>query len=275
MQGRKYIPWRSRTPAPWASVWMECVGWRDCKGFNADSATNYFCTHLISKGKVRFQTGNGVDVVLGPDDLFSMWPDISWRLFAEPPSHEEDIQMDWIRLKGPAAGEFMRLMGTTEDHPWARASRPKQARALMRQLQTLALDYPPQADLNALAVLHQLAAACAPYKADQAHSRPIAAKIKEAMEQHVRSGMNVTDYARAFRISRSTMFLKFRETFNKSPIEILEEIRFNCAKRLLLQTDMSVSEVASSAGYRNPVYFSRHFRNRTGRSPSQFRPPSN
>jgi AraC-like DNA-binding protein len=272
MRDRRYIPWRSRNPAPWASVWLECVGWRDCKGYNVDAATNYFCTHLIANGSIRFQTGNGVDVVLGPDDLFSMWPGISWRLHAEPPCKDVEVDIDWVRVKGPAARDFMRLMGTTEDHPWARAVRPKEARALMRRLQTLATDYPPQADLTAVGALHHLAAACAVYRPDQAKNRSVAEKIREAMEQHVRSGMNVTDYARAFRISRSAMFLKFKETFKKSPIEVLEDIRFHCAMSLLQQTDMSVSEVASSAGYRNPVYFSRHFRNRTGKSPSQFRP---
>lgn len=272
MQGRRYIPWRRRNPPIWASVWLECVGWRNCKGFNVDSATNYFCTHLISKGKVRFRTGNGVDVLLGPDDLFSMWPGISWQLFAEPPWRDDEIEMDWVRLKGPAVREFMLLLGTTEDHPWARAAKPKQARALMRQLQMLATDYPPQADLNSVALVHELAAACAPYNPDCSSERPVAEKIREAMEQHVRSGMNVTDYARAFRISRSTMFLKFKESFSKSPIEVLEEIRFSCAKTLLLQTNMSVSEVAASAGYRNSVYFSRHFRSRTGKSPTEYRP---
>lgn len=272
MRGREYIPWRTRNPPLWASVWFECVGWRDCKAFNSDAATNYFCTHLIEKGTVRFRTGNGVDIVLGPDDLFSMWPGISWHLVAEPPCKPEDVRMDWVRVKGPAAADFMRLMGTTEDRPWARAIRPKEARAIMQRLQSLATNYPPQADLVALGLLHQLAAACAIYRPDVSQGRSVAEKIRDAMEQHVRSGMNVTDYARAFRISRSAMFLKFKEAFNRSPIEVLEDIRFNSAKSLLQQTDMSIAEVAHAAGYRNPMYFSRHFRARTGKSPTQFRP---
>ena len=43
------------------------------------------------------------------------------------------------------------------------------------------------------------------------------------------------------------------------------------AKKLLLTTDLRISEVASSCGYQNATHFMRQFRTKTGMSPSEFR----
>jgi AraC-like DNA-binding protein len=91
------------------------------------------------------------------------------------------------------------------------------------------------------------------------------------MHQHVGSGMNITDYARAFKIARSHFFTIFREAFDKSPIEVLTEIRMDRARDLLKNTDLSIREVAFASGYSDPLYFSRLFRRRMGMPPSKFR----
>ncbi len=266
-----YIPWRSENPGPWARAWLEATGYRDATRYNADAVPDYFCTHLILKGKLRFKTGNGVDVVVGPDDLFSMWPNISWRIAPEPPCKGEDVYMDWVRVRGPLAREFSHLLGTTEDCPWGRAARPKRARTLMQRLQVLTKEFPPQANLTAQSILYQLAAACSNEEHETTDGRTPAERIREAMDQHVGSGMNIEDFARAFRISRSNLFLIFKQAFGKSPIQILTAIRLRRAMRLLEDTDLSVSEVAYAAGYKDPLYFSRQFRKQTGKAPKQMR----
>ena len=43
------------------------------------------------------------------------------------------------------------------------------------------------------------------------------------------------------------------------------------AKNMLLGTDKSVSELAYSLGFEYPQYFSRLFKNKTGKSPIEFR----
>jgi len=200
-----------------------------------------------------------------------MWPHTTWRLSAAKPYMEEDVEMDWVRLKGPMSAEFMHILGTSKDRPWARAVAPQKARILMRKLQALALDYPPDADLTAIAILHQLAAACRTFRPESRQNQPIAQRIHVAMEQHIGSGMNVTDYARAFKISRSRMFLIFKETFGRSPVQVLGDIRMRHSSRLLKDTNMSIREVAFAVGYRDPLYFSRQFQKQIGMAPSEFR----
>ena len=43
------------------------------------------------------------------------------------------------------------------------------------------------------------------------------------------------------------------------------------AKRMLLSTNLSVSEIAYNLGFEYPQYFSRLFKNKTGQTPVEFR----
>ena len=53
--------------------------------------------------------------------------------------------------------------------------------------------------------------------------------------------------------------------------EYINQIRIEEAKRLLLTTNLSVSEVAGMSGYENISYFSTVFRKYTGMSPIDWR----
>jgi AraC-like DNA-binding protein len=62
----------------------------------------------------------------------------------------------------------------------------------------------------------------------------------------------------------------FKGMLGKSPIEYLIDYRLMQAKRLLLETEFNISEVARMVGYEEARYFSSVFRQREGISPSEF-----
>jgi AraC family transcriptional regulator, transcriptional activator of pobA len=43
------------------------------------------------------------------------------------------------------------------------------------------------------------------------------------------------------------------------------------AKRLLVHSEMSISEIAYALGYEDPSYFARSFRREAGKAPGSFR----
>ena len=77
--------------------------------------------------------------------------------------------------------------------------------------------------------------------------------------------------AKRLNISKSYVQKLYKEHFGVSYIDDLLEARIGMAKKLLLTTDLRVSEVASSCGYQNATHFMRQFRAKTGMSPSEFR----
>ena len=271
MSNRASIPWPCRQPGTWTKVWPERVGFRDCTLYRSDSRPDYLCLHLVTQGTVRFSTSRGVDVVLKTGDLFTMWPGVSWRLVAEPPCKPQEARVDWIRLKGTLAPDLVRLIGIPPEHPYTHAANPSHVRHILRRLLRLAQEYPPRADLLAVALIYSLAAACVGAQPMREHGRPLAERIREYIEEHIGSGMNVKDVARAFDMSRSSLFLAFRETFGMSPIAVLSEIRLRYARMLLRTTRLSIKELSKACGFHSPAYFARRFQKEVGMSASAYR----
>lgn len=65
----------------------------------------------------------------------------------------------------------------------------------------------------------------------------------------------------------------FRESTEQTPSEYLNALRINYAKKMLLQRDVthsSIAEIAVSAGFYDPRYFSRVFKQHTGFTPTDY-----
>lgn len=72
-------------------------------------------------------------------------------------------------------------------------------------------------------------------------------------------------------VSHSSMFRKMKALFGMSGIEFLQERRLNKALELLKSKQfISVSDVAYGVGYSNPKYFSRCFKEKFGKKPSDY-----
>jgi AraC-like DNA-binding protein len=236
-----------------------------------DENPNYLCIHFITRGKVRFTTSQNVDVVLGPNEMFTMWPGIPWRLFAEYPCRGSGVRLEWIRLRGTLAPDFVRMLGMPPEKPWMRARLPERVCAIMKKMVTLARQYTPQVDLKVISLLYEMADACTKLDFPPSNKRQLAHQIRDYMEQHIGTGMNVTEYARAFQISRTKLFLMFVKEFGKSPVEILSEMKLRRAKHLITTTDLPMIEIAKMSGFHHYVYFSRFFKEKTKLSPYVFR----
>lgn len=79
------------------------------------------------------------------------------------------------------------------------------------------------------------------------------------------------ELAKRLHISKSYVQKLYKEHFGISYMDDLIEARIGMAKFLLTTTDLRISEIASSCGYRNATHFMRQFRDKTGMSPSAFR----
>jgi AraC-like DNA-binding protein len=63
----------------------------------------------------------------------------------------------------------------------------------------------------------------------------------------------------------------FKAAFGSSPKQMLLQLRLQQAKNLLLDTPLSIKEIAAQVGYEQQHEFARGFRKMTGVSPSSFR----
>lgn len=106
---------------------------------------------------------------------------------------------------------------------------------------------------------------------DLANADDIIAKVEAYIQDHFRENINREDVAAVAYITPNYLSKQFRNKKGMNLREYINQIRIEEAKRLLLTTNLSVSEVAGLSGYENISYFSTVFRKYTGMSPIDWR----
>ena len=95
-------------------------------------------------------------------------------------------------------------------------------------------------------------------------------KVSNAIEQNLDNEFfSVEDLASEVAFSRSQLHRKLKALTDKSPNELIREIRLCRAKELLEKGSGNVSEVAMEVGYGSLSYFTRSFKQVFGVSPSE------
>ena len=105
---------------------------------------------------------------------------------------------------------------------------------------------------------------------DIAHSS-IAELIIAYLEDNVYTNITTQDLCKRFYMSKSQLYQLFADYSGDSPIHYHSKLKMNEAKKLLCDTDMTVSAVADVLGYTSIHNFSRAFKNAMGISPAQYK----
>ncbi len=99
----------------------------------------------------------------------------------------------------------------------------------------------------------------------------IVKKIMDIMNEN----LNNPDYsvdliAQELGLSRTQFWRKTKHAFNKSPGDLIRDIRLQKAKEMLESGNYRISEIAYNVGFNDPRYFSRCFSQQFGISPSDY-----
>ncbi|MFC5407560.1 AraC family transcriptional regulator [Cohnella soli] len=96
-------------------------------------------------------------------------------------------------------------------------------------------------------------------------------RIKQYIDLNYSQDIPLHEIANHLYISPYYLSHIFKEEMGYSPIHYLIQRRIGEAKTMLLNTQLSVQEIAELVGYSNANYFSTLFKKATGKSPSEFR----
>ena len=89
---------------------------------------------------------------------------------------------------------------------------------------------------------------------------PKLARVITTMEAHVEDPVSPAVMARDVGLSTRQLERLFRRYLNRSPKKYYMELRLSKARNLLMQTDMSVINVALACGFTSPSHFSKCYR---------------
>ena len=82
--------------------------------------------------------------------------------------------------------------------------------------------------------------------------------------------LSVDEIGRQIGLSRIQLYRKIKALTNYAPNELVRIIRLKEAERLLIHTEMTISEVAYETGFSSPAYFAKCFREYFKESPTAY-----
>lgn len=93
----------------------------------------------------------------------------------------------------------------------------------------------------------------------------------EYMKEHYQKNISIEDLAEMVHLSVSAFERRFKKLMNKTPWQLLLEIRVENAKRLLRESSLTIAEVGLACGFTDNCYFSKQFKKYCHLSPSHYR----
>ncbi|MGH3968969.1 MAG: AraC family transcriptional regulator [Mycobacterium sp.] len=105
----------------------------------------------------------------------------------------------------------------------------------------------------------------------QLRNEPILSSVFETIEHSYTTPLSLRDVAAALSLTPGYLTTMVRRKTGRTVQEWITERRMAEARRLLVQSDLTVAEIANCTGYAEPAYFIRTFRRAHGTTPLKWR----
>lgn len=130
---------------------------------------------------------------------------------------------------------------------------------------------PSDAYINALS---QLVEMCAGYiwlkNVMHLNESDLAMEIRLYIVGHLCDDLSVSAICNKYGLSQTALYQLFKKSFGASVVQIIRTERVNKAKELLSEAKISIGEVAERVGIPDANYFTRTFKQVTGKTPKQY-----
>jgi len=228
---------------------------------------------LVIKGKGRLEL-DGREFHIQSGDLFVLFPGVTHFFHADP---EDPWEFLWVSFNGKACAGIMDSIMIDREHPMIHAA---SSNLIIQLLTNIIFDLENESNdyaLKATGFLYIFFSELVPFTKKINGQRIIKTKedsIKRALayiDVNYHQEIDVDTLAHHVHFSRSHFSRLFKKEVKLSIPEYLNAVRIQKAKTLLTGTDLSVSEVARSVGFKDPFYFSKIFKEIEGQSPSLYK----
>jgi len=91
------------------------------------------------------------------------------------------------------------------------------------------------------------------------------------INQNYNKNLSLDELSKQVDMSKFYLCRLFKESLKMSPVEYINKVRIDKAMELLINTDMSISEIAFECGFNNISYFIKVFRKYMHTTPLKFR----
>ncbi|MGF6356998.1 AraC family transcriptional regulator of arabinose operon [Paenibacillus sp. 4624] len=247
-------------------------GWEACDPAHywGPGVRDSYIVHYVHEGHGTVYMGDR-EYPLSEGQGFLILPDTVIHYEADA---EEPWTYSWFGFRGVQAKAFMQRAQLSEEHPVFTAHEPNMMAALYDEMLQAGTSSLPGGDVMHQSLLYRLMAALIASSPIKEEENPLLSTKETYIRQAVRFMENrysqrttILDIAQAVGLDRTYLSGLFKERYGKSLQAFFLEYRMNRAAELLRNPMLSVSEVAHSVGYTDPLLFSKMFKRVTGVSP--------
>lgn len=224
------------------------------------NGTGVFESHEVGKKSI-----NGATIILL---LPGMW-------HRYKPEKNEGWEECWVVFNGAVP---RRLLGTkilnAETPLYSVRGNEQIASLFLRMEESIRhapVGYLPRISMGILQILAELQAHSKAQIFNGSHVENSIVQARIQMMKQLDGTINVRKMAQDLNVGYSWFRHKFKEFSGLPPNQYHMQLRINKAKRLLLGTDLSIKQIATSIGFSSEFYFSRTFKKVTGITASAFR----
>ncbi|SES65016.1 AraC family transcriptional regulator [Thalassotalea agarivorans] len=91
------------------------------------------------------------------------------------------------------------------------------------------------------------------------------------IQKNYHKAITVEQLAKDAHLSVSALERRFRKYLAKTPNQFINEVRLDHARRLLIESQLPIADIAFQCGFSEPSYFSKQFFKMFGEQPLQYR----
>ncbi len=109
------------------------------------------------------------------------------------------------------------------------------------------------------------------FKGQKNHSDEIIKKVQSYIEENFEKKLSVQSLAKEFAISSRTFIRRFKKATLNTPLEYMQRVKVEIAKRSFESSTLNINEVMYYVGYNDQKAFRKTFKKYTGLSPLEYR----
>lgn len=109
------------------------------------------------------------------------------------------------------------------------------------------------------------------FMGQKGHADKTIKKAQLFIENNFGEQLNVESIADDFAVSRRNFARRFKKATDNAPLEYIQRVKVEAAKRSLESTSNNISEVMYQVGYNDSKSFRNIFKKHTGVSPQEYR----
>lgn len=108
-------------------------------------------------------------------------------------------------------------------------------------------------------------------KSSKSQVRSDFSDILNYIKEHLHEPLTVKQLAARFNLSSDHFSRVFQKKFGMRPSKYIQSVRIERSETLLLTTKNTIAQIAEKTGWESVSYYTRIFKNVTGKTPGQFR----